>query len=136
MKNRWLLLLGLGLLLGCGRGSEIQRGIVSGKVSYQGRPVADGMIMFVPTKGTKGPSTNATITDGVYKVNVRGGVPVGIHRVEIDAFRTATGPASGVAALGNGPRKEQYLPKNYNRESTLEATIEAKEEQTQNLDLK
>jgi hypothetical protein len=137
MRVRWLLLIGLGLLLGCGRGSEIPRGSVSGKVSYQGHPVAEGTILFVPIKGTKGPGASAIIKDGQYEVIAGGGVPVGAQRVEIDAFRPLNTPAGQFRrpALQYRQPREQYLPKHYNRESTMEAAI-GEGKQTRDFDLK
>jgi hypothetical protein len=136
METRWLLLFTLGSILGCGQGPQIPRAVVSGRVSYQGRPVADGIIVFVPTKDTKGPSTSAVISGGVYKAVIHGGVPVGTHRVEIDAFRTMAASANNPLVPGNGTRNEQYLPERYNRQSALDVTVDAKQEQTRDFDLK
>ena len=135
MEIRGILLLGLGLLLGCGHGSEIQRVIVAGKVSYQGQPIADGSILFVPARGTKGPQAGAQIADGAYRVTAGGGVPVGMHRVEIQAYRAATG-TNRPAPLQDRQGKQQYLPEQYNYKSTLEATIDSTGEQTRDFDLK
>ncbi len=134
MAIRWLLLIGLGLIAGCGHGPEFQRAIVSGRVSYQGRPVADGTIRFVPVKGTKGPAAIARIEDGDYTVTLHEGVPVGTHRVEIEAFRPVAPPA--VPHPRDRQAKQQYLPRQYNRESTLEVTIDGEGKQTYDFDLK
>jgi hypothetical protein len=48
---------------GCARRSAR----VSGEVSYEGKPVGDGMISFLPADG-KGPSSGGPITDGTYTV--------------------------------------------------------------------
>lgn len=137
MRVRWPLLIGLGLLLGCGRGSEISRGSVSGKVSYQGHPIAEGTIRFMPIKSAKDPTASAIIKDGQYEVIVGGGVPVGAHRVEIEAFRPLVTPPNQIRlpALQDREPREQYLPKHYNRDSTLEAVI-GEGKQTQDFDLK
>ncbi len=139
MRVRYLWIIGLGLLMGCGHGSEIPRASVSGKVSYQGQPIADGTIRFVPIKGTKGPVAGAEIKDGVYQVVVAGGVPLGTHRVEIQAFQTLAQDSSQPrrpGRIGDLPAKRQYLPTQYNRQSTLEATIDSKGEKIQDFDLK
>ena len=67
--------------VGCGRSSSLEKAIVSGKVTYQGRPVDQGMIRFVPTKETKGPAAAAMIVQGEYTVKAAGGVPVGTHQI-------------------------------------------------------
>ncbi len=109
-------------IVGCSNASSNapDRRIVEGSVSYAGNPLADGMIRFVPVTG--GPVATAIISDGKYKVDNKGGVPVGKVRVEI----TAT---SDEATLNQGlpdatPAKQVIIiPKKYNTESTLEETI-------------
>jgi hypothetical protein len=51
------------LAAGCGNSCS-----VSGNVSYDGQPVEDGMITFLPTDG-KGPSTGGKITGGKYQMD-------------------------------------------------------------------
>jgi hypothetical protein len=138
MNVRCLLLVALGLLLGCGHGSDLPRVTVSGKVSYQGRPIPEGLIAFVPIKETKGPTSSAIITNGVYDVTAAGGVPLGTHRVEIQAFRPlGTSPKQfRPPALQDREPREQYLPEKYNRQSTLEVSIGDKAKQVQDFDLK
>ena len=123
--------LATGVLCGCGR-SGPERAVVSGTVTYLGRPLAQGAIRFLPTGETKTPMSGALIVDGKYLADKRGGVPVGTHQVVIEAFRPIHGagtggdaPASGAPASGSGlvPR-EQYLPARYNSQSELEITIE------------
>ena len=131
----WLLLIGLGLAAGCGRGSDIQRAIVSGHVTYQGKPIPMGIIRFVPDKGTKGPAAWTEIKDGNYVIDLHGGVPVGAHRVEIEAFELLN-PSS---ALSHRPTDmqpmRQYLPDKYNRETTLQTTIESTGKQNRDFKL-
>lgn len=136
MGTRCLLLIGLGLLLGCGHGSRLDRVVVSGKVSYQGKPVSEGMITFVPIKDTKGPASSAIIQDSLYQVVAAGGVPTGTHRVEIQAFRPLANRSNHPPFLQDREPREQYLPEKYNRQSTLEATVTTESVQTQDFDLK
>ncbi len=115
--------------LGCGGSlpDEPERVTVSGTVTYDGQPVADGEVRFVPTKGTEAPSSSAVISGGAYKAEFKGGVPVGIHRVEIRGYRPKAGGAAeetpGMAA--GETLKEQYLPAKYNAKSELELTVES-----------
>ncbi len=113
---------------GCGRG-KLERAVVSGKVTYQGQPVAKGKIRFIPIKGTQTPMWGAFIRDGGYKASGKGGVPVGTHKVEIVAWRTksdvvetANTPRSDLS-LGGAPMGQQYLPEKYNTKTELEITI-------------
>jgi hypothetical protein len=121
---------------GCGPSDGIKRVVISGKVSYQGQPVTDGLIVFVPAKGTKGPTASATIRDGTYTVVAAGGVPTGTHCVEIQAYRPVAAPPNRPASRQDMAAKQQYLPEQYNRQSTLEATVDAKGGNTQDFDLK
>jgi hypothetical protein len=99
---------------GCGP-SGLERAVLSGTVTYQGQPVKEGLIRFIPIKGTEGPSWGAHIIDGRYKAAGKGGVPVGTHKVEILAYRTKPQPArpaglpsSGFELDAPAPR-EQYV---------------------------
>lgn len=115
--------------LGCGGSlpDEPERVTVSGTVTYDGQPVGDGEVRFVPTKGTEAPSSSAIISGGAYKADFKGGVPVGIHRVEIRGYRPKQGAASEeIPGVAEGETvKEQYLPAKHNTKSALELTVES-----------
>lgn len=112
---------------GCGR-SALDKVVVSGAVTYRGEPVGNGEIMFYPTGSTQGPMSGASIKDGRYVAQGKGGVPVGTHRVVVRAFRAGGGQSAAAANAGiEGGVREQYLPKQFNEQSTLEATIDGNE---------
>ena len=120
---------GLGLLLvacilGCSGRTGPERAIVSGSVTYDGQPVDDGMIRFVPAEGTKAPVSGAVIKAGRYTVDSHGGVPVGTRRVEILGNRPdpKAAPAQEVPGLEGVPSL-QYLPAKYNQTSQLTLTV-------------
>jgi hypothetical protein len=132
-----LCMVALWLLAGCGRGSDIPRAIISGEVSYQGHPIARGAIRFVPVKGTQGPQAGAEIKDGAYLVNASGGVPLGTHRVEIQAFREKAAKRNLPAPLReHGGGWQQYLPPQYNLQSQLEVTLDETGGRTRDFELK
>ena len=110
---------------GCGGSGDVERTVVSGAVSYDGQPIDDGTIRFVPTKGTQAPVAAAQIQNGRYSADAKGGVPVGTHRVEIEAFR-ADPNAAADADPGSieGSAREQFIPEKYNTNSELELTVE------------
>ena len=95
------------LLIGCGGGLDVVP--VHGTVNLNGKPIPDGEIRFVPIEDTKGPASVGNIVAGEYKIDARGGVPVGKHRIEIRVIgRTGAGSGAGVmsaeGAVGNvGP---------------------------------
>ena len=82
-----LWILGLVLIAGCGRSGGLDAKVVHGTVTVAGEKVDAGEVRFVPIEGTPGPTSAATILDGQYRIEARGGVPVGKHRVEVEARR-------------------------------------------------
>jgi hypothetical protein len=105
-----------------------ERVILSGTVTYKGKPVAEGTILFTPAANSQVPSAGASIVDGNYKVDVHGGVPVGTHRISIQAYRSVpfTLPPGQPEPrnYSQGKLRQQYLPKTYNANSQLVITIE------------
>ena len=93
-RTRCLLLVGslLGMLLiGCSGGLRL--GKVSGRVTFKGKPVPTGTIMFHPDEGPT--AVGAIGPDGTYTlttVKPGDGAIVGSHRVTIQA--TTVGPGS------------------------------------------
>ena len=128
-RGRAITLSSLGLLLvasilGCGATTGPERAIVSGSVTYDGQPVEDGMIRFVPAEGTKAPVSGAVIKAGRYTADSQGGVPVGTHRIEILGNRPDPKAAPVVDVPGvEGPATIQYLPAKYNQTSQLTLTV-------------
>lgn len=77
-----LLLTGVACLFGCGS----KPAVVSGKVTYDGEPVRNGYISFIPDDG-KGASSGAQIRNGMYKAL---DVPPGKKRVEVRSTAEVT----------------------------------------------
>lgn len=110
------------VLTGCLRGTDgVDRVVVRGTVTYNGKPVKDGNIRFVPQHGAKAPVSGGSIVNGQYEIGMRGGVPVGKHHVEITSFRKL--PKRYADAPEGMVPKEQLLPKKYNTETELEQEI-------------
>ena len=82
-----VLCLALTMMGGCGRGGGLPMVAVRGTVTCGGEPVDMGEIRFVPIEGTPGPLSAGIIQAGQYRIDARGGVPAGRHRVEIVAQR-------------------------------------------------
>jgi len=70
---------------GCGRDSGPPRYDLSGQVTYRGKPVPAGRIVFTPdtSQGNQGPATMADLTDGRYRTRPGKGAVAGPHRVTI-----------------------------------------------------
>jgi hypothetical protein len=87
MKKHFVRLVACTVLLaavGCGGGG----GSVSGDVTYEGEPVKDGYISFIPTDG-RGQTAAGPIKDGKYSVS---NVPLGKKTVKVEASSGA-GPS-------------------------------------------
>ena len=122
-------------IAGCGGGidDEPVRTEVFGKVTVDGRPVEVGEIRFVPAEGTEAPTAGAAIKDGEYRVDHKGGVPVGTFQVRISAYRApGTGQNGDVpGAPSDDPMagREQYLPEKFSGDaSELTLTVEQSSE--------
>ena len=54
---------------GCGSGGQLELGRVQGTVTYQGKPLEQGRVVFSPEKGTVGPQSVGTINaDGSFEM--------------------------------------------------------------------
>lgn len=89
------------VVLGCGRG-DVQRQHLRGKVTYQGRPVPAGLILFNPiqTEGKGGSRGGARIVQGTYDTQAKDGlaVPVGKTQVLVTGYsKLAESEESGPA---------------------------------------
>jgi hypothetical protein len=91
---------------------------VSGDVSYAGKPVEEGRILFRNT-GSDGRAYSAQIIDGRYD----GWCEAGTMKVEITASRIVPGKFSTVNG-GKEPVGEMYIPAKYNVKSTLHVQVE------------
>lgn len=112
---------------GCG-GATAEQAKVHGRVSYQGRPIKQGTIVFQPLPPLKARPAGADVIDGAYAIDNNGPV-FGTHRVEIQAYRK-TGrkipDLKGDMSIPNRPLVDEtipILPASFNVESTLTTEI-------------
>lgn len=125
-RLRFLLILSVCFLNGCGGTDDAPaRRIVSGKVLYQNQPVENGTIRFIPQPS--GPVASARIIDGTYRVENKGGVPLGEHRVEITSAAGGTELVEAEVMPDKNARPVLEIPEKYNTNSGLSAVIEAGE---------
>ncbi len=118
---KWLELIACGIavmacLTGCGRSDGLTE--ISGNVSYDGQPVKQGTIIFLPADGM-GPTAGTLIADGRYSVKVAPGKKL----VKIEGYKViGQHPFSP-----HNPRivvdQEQILPPRYNTQSELTREI-------------
>jgi hypothetical protein len=110
---------------GCGpNGPERVR--VSGTVTYQGKPLPDGTISFVPIGKTAGLPADVAILQGQYDAKIQSGLLVGDYQVRIEAQRERSGPPqlAGGRFAWRERHREQVIPAKYNTKSELKVTIE------------
>jgi len=108
--------------IGCGRVEGPQTAVVSGNVTLDGTPVADGAISFVPIDG-KGAPSGAKIANGTYTADV----PLGEKRVEIRAPKVV-GQKDAYQGDPNSPKIdliEERIPARYNAQSELRTNVYA-----------
>lgn len=118
----WLASLFLICFFGCGSSSTVP---VSGQVTFDGKPIENGEIVFTPVEGTAGPTTGGSITNGKYEVPGEKGLLIGgKYRVEINGFAN-TGRKIEAAPGYFVDAADNFIPASYNSESTLQVTISA-----------
>ena len=100
---------------------------LSGNVSFQGTPLAEGSIRFVPEDKAQA-QEGAMIRNGKYSATLTRGR----KKVVIEAFREKTGggaanipvrPGGVSKSLKDAKETEMFVPEQYNSKSTL--TVEA-----------
>ena len=115
-------LLALALLTGCADPAP-DPVEVTGAVTYDGEPVAAGIISFVPIDSVRPPG-GAAISDGRYHLYPEVALKPGTYRVEVRWAR-ATGEKRA-AGYGQSPDVfAEVLPAKYNADSVLTAEVTA-----------
>jgi hypothetical protein len=119
---RWASLLAAAALSGCG--PEPVGSTVHGEVTFQGKPLDEGMIVFSPAEGQP-TFSGAPIKDGRYTVPAESGLAPGKYSVRISSTEGG-GPATGGLSV-DAPETEskERIPPEYNVQSAL--TVEVKE---------
>jgi hypothetical protein len=102
----------LALASGCGGQADMYD--ISGKVTLDGKDVADGDITFLSDDKQFG-SDGAKIKDGAYTAKVHKGK----KKVEIHAVREVPGKKGPMGE----PAMEEYIPEKYNTNTTLEIEV-------------
>jgi hypothetical protein len=99
---------------------------VWGEVTFDGKPLADGSIIFSPIDGTQGGSVGGAVTRGRYELSVTNGpMAGGKYRLEISALRPVGKPLPNIIDPAGPPLQssENYIPAAYNVNSTLTAAV-------------
>ncbi len=136
-------MLALSLLVtgGCGNegGDDLPREPISGTVTYEGKPLANGTIQFQPASQAEGMAAGGMIVNGRFEVPRKEGPVPGKYKVQIDSIdETVTVPAPESPASPDGdvmpgelkipPRKmmkKRLIPPRYNSQTGLSAEVKA-----------
>jgi hypothetical protein len=112
--------------LGCSS-EPFERASAKGQVTFSGQPIAKGTIVFVPQGDKPGASATADVVDGKYELPKQRGPSVGTHRVEILATRVRGKQEAGMPYPPGTlvDMTEQYIPAQFNHQSTLKVEIKA-----------
>jgi hypothetical protein len=117
-----------GVAAGCSTGDGLPREPISGTVTLDGQPLAEGAIQFSPAGGaTAGPavSAGALIEGGRFSIDREHGLIPGSYRVGVNAA-APTSAQAGPAGPGGKPvaRAAELIPAKYNAETTLTAQVQ------------
>ena len=125
MALRLVFLVVLGMASsGCsGSGDELPREPVSGTVSLDGEPVADGMIQFTPSGGS-GVGGGARIQAGSFSILRESGLVPGSYQVSINAAASPAAEPSKSAVPKKGAQlARELIPAKYNSQTKLAVDI-------------
>ena len=112
----------VGWAAGCSDGPPY--GDVRGEVTFDGAPLKEGVVRFVPVDG-KTPTAAALIDGGKFQEKV----PVGTHRVEISSPKLPKGINAAKemkrGTVDEGAALEEMIPRRYNSDSELKADVKS-----------
>ncbi|MCA9005379.1 MAG: hypothetical protein KDA70_08890 [Planctomycetaceae bacterium] len=116
-----ILILNLLLFTGCqGGNAGPETFVVTGEVSFSGKPVEEGQIVFIPTSGNAQRQA-ATIKNGQYSSECTPGKKnVEITAYRFDESKQEPDPAEPGKTI---PARVQYVPEQFNRKTTLTADV-------------
>ena len=122
-------------IAGCAKKGGLETAPVSGKVTYRGKALSTGTVMFVPGEGPA--ATGEIGNDGTYKLTTYktdDGAVIGLHKVTITALQGMDGALPELRSGTPGP----LVPAKYlNAESSgLTADVKPKTNNEVNFDLK
>lgn len=105
--------------VGCGTDDGLGRRAVSGTITLDGTPLADGSIAFEPVdKSTT--SSAGVIARGKYSITRQQGLPQGKYRVVVNALKPGTGmtlPAGKSPGEEVGTPQQELIPPDWNTKS-------------------
>lgn len=106
---------------GCSSGN--QRHPIQGQISFQGKPVLEGSIMFHPLNPQQGFLEGSLIQDGKYLIPADKGLVTGKYQVLISAPDHKGKRPDPASAPGAVFEARELFPEMYNTKSTLTVEV-------------
>lgn len=124
-----LSIVGLLLLCGCSGPEGPEMVDISGKVTYQGEPIKEGAIKFVPKNAADARVTPVEIVNGAYSATGDRGLAVGSYTVQFSSTEDDLAGSADPAQEGGDidpsmVRKKELLPEEHTTNSAEELTVE------------
>ena len=113
-------------LIGSGCSSDSDRSRVHGAVSYNGEPVDDGGIAFIPEGGgDTALRATGSIEDGQYDLDSKRGPYPGNYRVEIFWNKKTGRQLASPSGKAFKDETRQAIPPRYNEQTELTADVKS-----------
>jgi hypothetical protein len=112
-------------ICGCGIRDRLSTSPVHGTVTYRGKPLERGTVVFLPEPGTPGPPAVSHVrADGSYQLSTLGqdGASIGRHRVLVHLRRQPT----KAEERQMGVVLESLIPEKYSRDDQSPLRLEVK----------
>ena len=130
-------------LLGCSGDGLPDMVPISGSVSYRGRPLDHGTVMFIPTRSGGRQASGRIESDGTYELTTQqqgDGAQYGEYKVVVHSLEPHPGEPSRMeyeALAQAGIERKQEVPQKYTspESSPLSVTVDANHSGTENLEL-
>jgi hypothetical protein len=120
--HKMLWLFGCVVLALGGCGTQDLREAISGRVTFDGQPLAHGSLRFEPLDTRLGQAAGAVITQGQFQVDSSQGLTPGAYRVAVSSPRVE--PTAAPSMDNSGPVEER-IPARYNANSELKINVES-----------
>jgi hypothetical protein len=124
--TKWLVLSALITLSSSGCGDATGgRCAISGTVRFQGKPLDQGNILFIPVASTLATQAGTSITKGTYAIPKMQGLLPGRYKVSISSGdgETPAGPTDRPPGPSGNFSSQERIPRNFNVESTQEVDV-------------
>jgi hypothetical protein len=113
------------VVAGCSQGNSLRLATVTGSVTYRGKPLDHGTVVFTPQSGTPGPQAVGELdAGGKFRMRTAGrdGAAVGRHLVTVHCRRVVTPEEARRLVVG-----ELLIPTKYANEVESPLRFEVKE---------